>query len=147
VTKQRYHGQPNHWWSPELFPVKMRLKIALGTAGVLVAAATHIMLQTHFFGPYLVMNVWVILYAWLQHTSPTVPHYGEDIWTWLLGSLATIDRPYPWFINILHHHAGTTHVCQYTHDPTPILRAVWNTGKTCHYVDGLSGVQYYRSIF
>ena len=165
VTKQRYRSQPNHWWSPELFPAKMRLKIALGTGGVLASAVAHVVFETHFFGPYLVLNAWVMVYAWLQHTSPTVPHYGEDKWTWLLGSLATIDRPYPRIINELHHHAGTTHVCHHlfpeiphyhaveateaigrTMDLTPILHAMWSTAKTCHYVEGVEGVQYYRSI-
>merc|ERR1711924_47819 len=45
-------------------------------------------------GPYLWVNFWLVLYTWLQHTSPEVPHFGDDEWTWVRGALCTIDRPY-----------------------------------------------------
>ena len=60
--------------------------------------------------PYLVVNCWLVGYTWLQHTHPEVPHFGDDSFTWLRGALSTVDRPYPWLYDELHHHIGTTHV-------------------------------------
>lgn len=114
---------------------------------------------------------WLVLYTWLQHTHPEIPHYGENEWSWLTGALSTVDRPYPWLIDELNHHIGTTHVLhhlfpeipryhaveatnaikqylgdQYIYDKTPILSAMWYTASKCHYVDDVSGIQYYKSV-
>jgi fatty acid desaturase len=182
VTKQRYTRRPNHF-NPhsELFPVKLRFKVALSTAGIVAMVALLCAAAARFgarpvamlyVGPYLVVNGWLVLYTWLQHTSKEVPQYGEDEWTWIKGALSAVDRPYPWIIDELHHHIGSTHVCHhvfhelphyhaveatralkrvlgkhYRYDATPILQALWNTARDCHYVDDVSGVQYYRSVF
>jgi len=184
VTKQRYTRKPNHFSplsSNELFPADLRFKIflssvgILGMLGVLAYAGTQYgfgVVALMYGGPYLVVNGWLVLYTWLQHTDPEVPHYGEDEWSWLKGAVSTIDRPYPWIVDELHHHIGTTHVCHhvfhelphynaveataalkktlgshYKYDPTPITRALWKTAATCHYVEGLEGVQYPVSVF
>ncbi len=184
VTKERYTRRPNHFdprASNELFPEKLRFKVALSTAGIVAMVALLGAAAARFgarpvallyLGPYLVVNGWLVLYTWLQHTSKEVPQYGEDEWTWVKGALSTVDRPYPWIIDELHHHIGTTHVCHhvfhelphynavaatralkrllgkhYRYDATPILRATWNTARDCHYVDDVHGVQYYRSVF
>lgn len=31
--------------------------------------------------------------TFLHHTDPTIPHYRRTEWTWLRGTLATVDRP------------------------------------------------------
>lgn len=124
-----------------------------------------------YFGPYTIVNVWLVLYTWLHHTHPEVPHYGSDSSTFLRGALSTIDRPYPTLVNHLHHNIGTTHVAHhvkysiphyraialttelktvlgkyYNYDPTPIVSALMYTSKTCHYVDSLEGTQKYKSF-
>ena len=83
--------------------------------------------------------------------------------------MATIDRPYPWIIDHLHHHIGSTHVAHhlcsdvphyravelrevlrpilgpyYLFDPQPMYSAVWQVATECHHVEGITGVQYYR---
>jgi len=122
--------------------------------------------------PYLWTNFWLVLYTWLQHTDVTVPHYGDEDWTWVKGALCTIDRPYGIF-DWMHHHIGSTHVCHhvfsmmpcyhaveatkhlkayleprglYNYDPTPWPVAAWKVAKTCHYVEGVSGTQYYKTF-
>jgi omega-6 fatty acid desaturase (delta-12 desaturase) len=175
ITKERYKRSPNHF-NPygELFADKLRFKIALGTTGVaaMVATLAYTGYWRLYLGPYMVVNAWLVLYTWLQHTSKDIPHYGDKEWTWLKGALCTVDRPYPWIIDELHHHLGSTHVChhlfheiphyhaveatkalkaalgtQYRYDKTPIARATWNTARECHYVDGVEGVQYYKAVF
>jgi len=116
------------------------------------------------------MNAWLVLYTWLQHTHPDVPHYGSDDFTFLKGALSTIDRPYPYLIDQLHHHIGTTHVLHhlnfsvphyraeeytkaikhvlgpsYRYDQTPITKALFATARRCVYVQSIHGTQYYQS--
>jgi fatty acid desaturase len=89
----------------------------------------------------------------------------------LKGALSTIDRPYPYIIDELHHHIGTTHVLHhmnysiphyraveyskeikkvlgdcYLYDPTPIHEAIFRTTRECVYVDSLEGTQYYKKM-
>lgn len=45
-------------------------------------------------GPYLVINAWLVLYTWLQHTDVDVPHFEDDEHNFVRGALHTIDRPY-----------------------------------------------------
>ena len=116
-----------------------------------------------------------MLYTWLQHTKEDVPQYGDDERTWMKGAHCTIDRPYAecfHFFDWMHHHIGSTHVCHHTfsrlpcyhaveataamkaflepkglynYDGRPILTAMWDVAKTCHYIDGVDGAQYYKS--
>jgi len=122
--------------------------------------------------PYLWANSWLVLYTWLQHSDPAVPHYGDEDWTWVKGALCTIDRPYGIF-DWMHHHIGSTHVCHhlfstlpcyhaveatrhlksyleprglYNYDPTWWPVAAWRVAKTCHFVEGVQGTQYYKSF-
>nr|BCB67647.1 delta12 desaturase [Parietichytrium sp.] len=183
VTKQRYSKKPNHFSpfaSNELFPEHLRFKVFLSSAGIfgmlaiLAYASTIYGLKTvalMYGGPYLIVNAWLVGYTWLQHSDASVPHFGEDEWSWLRGAVNTIDRPYPWIIDELHHHIGSTHVCHhifhelphyhaqeatkalipvlkshYKYDPAPIHKALWKTARDCHYVEELDGVQYPKSI-
>ena len=125
-----------------------------------------------YWNPYLVTNAWLVLYTWLQHSDPSVPHYGEGEWTWVKGALSTIDRPYGIF-DFFHHRIGSTHVAHhlfhemphynareatqaikaylepkglYNYDPTPWWKAMWKIAKTCHYVQEDTGIQYYKSL-
>jgi len=112
-------------------------------------------------GPYLVINAWLVLYTWLQHTDTDVPHFTDDDHSYVKGALHTIDRPYdkldPFgLIDFLHHKIGTTHVAHhfdssiphykaeaateavkenfpelYLYDPTPIPAALWRVCKGC----------------
>lgn len=121
-----------------------------------------------YTGPYMVVNFWLVNYTWLQHTDEAVPHYGPEDWTWVKGALATVDRPYgvfDWF----HHGIGSTHVVHhlfpslpcynaalatkhikeklgplYNYDPTHFLEASWKAAASCHYVNDVSGTQYYK---
>jgi len=123
-----------------------------------------------YTGPYLWVNFWLVLYTWMHHTSLDVPHYGKEDWTWVRGALCTIDRDYgifDWF----HHDIGSTHVAHhlfhempffhakeataalkdflgplYNYDGTNIAVAAWRVARDCHYVEGLEGAQYYKTL-
>jgi len=108
-----------------------------------------------YFIPYLIVNFWLVLITYLQHTDLALPHYTDGEWDWLRGALATIDRDYG-FINIMLHHITDTHVVHhlfsfmphyhaeeataavkgllgeyYRYDSTPIYRALWNSFRDC----------------
>merc|ERR1712157_696324 len=125
-----------------------------------------------YTAPYMWVNFWLVTYTWLQHTDPSVPQYGADEWTFMRGALTTIDRDYGIFC-FFHHKIGPTHVTHhlfheipfyngdeatrhikayldpmglYNYDPTPWYKAMWRIAKTCHYVEDLNGIQYFKSL-
>eukprot|EP00928_Gymnodinium_smaydae_P044749 TRINITY_DN2986_c1_g1_i1.p1 TRINITY_DN2986_c1_g1~~TRINITY_DN2986_c1_g1_i1.p1 ORF type:complete len:441 (+),score=55.58 TRINITY_DN2986_c1_g1_i1:66-1325(+) len=125
-----------------------------------------------YWGPYMWTNSWLVLYTWLQHIDPSIPQYGSDQWTWIKGALSTIDRPYGIF-DFFHHKIGSTHVAHhlfsempfykadeataaikaylepkglYNYDPTPFWKALWRNARTCHYIEGLDGIQFWKSF-
>jgi len=108
-----------------------------------------------FFIPYLIVNFWLVLITYLQHTDLNLPHYTDGEWDWLRGALATVDRDYG-IINLLLHHITDTHVVHhlfstmphyhaeeataavrpllgdyYRYDNTPIHKALWNSFRDC----------------
>ena len=167
--------------SSAMFPDKMSTKVWVSTLGVLATLAGLGYLQYEYgfvpvlcwyWGPYCFTNAWLVLYTWLQHTDPSIPHYGEGEWTWVKGALSTIDRDYGIF-DYFHHRIGSTHVVHhlfhempwynalkathavkaylepkglYNYDPTFWPIAMWRIAKTCHYVEGTDGIQYFKSL-
>lgn len=167
--------------SSPMFPEKISFKIFLSTATTILSIG-GLMFASMKFGflpvllwylnPYFFVNAWLVLYTWLQHTDPSIPHYGEGEWTWVKGALSTIDRPYGIF-DFFHHRIGSTHVAHhlfhemphynaleatnaikaylepkglYNYDPTPWWQAMWKIARTCHYVEDSTGIQYYKSL-
>jgi len=177
-------GMTNHYWpdplttpnqpKKELFPGNWKEKVFKSDVGVAAVAAGAIawaacnglpQMMAIYGGPLIVVNAWLVLYTWLQHTDVDVPHFSQDNHNFVKGALHTIDRPYdkldPWgVIDFLHHKIGTTHVAHhfdstiphykaqaatdaikenfpdmYLYDPTPIPEAVWRISKGCSSVE------------
>ena len=167
--------------SSPMFPAKLSFKIMLGTltelasiAGLIYAGFEfgHLKVILWYWGPYTFVNMWLVLYTWLQHTDPSIPHYGEGEWTWVRGALSTIDRPYGIF-DFFHHKIGSTHVVHhlfhempwynadkataavkeflepkglYNYNPESIWSEMWRVARTCHYVESDEGIQYFKSL-
>lgn len=167
--------------SSPMFSRKVSGKILLSTTTVLVSLVALCYAKYVFgvmpvlcwyWGPYTWTNAWLVLYTWLQHSDPSIPHYGEGEWTFIKGALSTIDRPYGVF-DFFHHTIGSTHVCHhlfhempwynaveataalkaylepkglYNYDPTPVYKAMFRVAHTCHYVEDTTGIQYYKSL-
>lgn len=173
VTGGPARGTTNHFWpgwpfSAALFPGEWRRKVWLSDIGVGVMLgllgwwtyrAGFLPVLALYVGPYLVVNVWLVLYTWLQHTDVDVPHFDDEDWTWVKGAFMTVDRPYGGLLDFMHHHIGSTHVAHhmdtriphyhavratralrenfpdlYRHDPTPIPKALWRVATRCHIV-------------
>lgn len=173
------HFYPNPLTKPdlpkrELFPGNWKEKvyqsdigIAAVVGGLLAWTACNGVgeVMALYGGPLIVINAWLVLYTWLQHTDVDVPHFSDDDHTYVKGALHTIDRPYdkldPFgLIDFLHHKIGSTHVAHhydssiphykaqaatdaikesfpelYLYDPTPIPQALWRVCKGCTVVE------------
>jgi len=126
-------GFTSHFIVPnKLFPNDKLLKVMLSNIGIgiimfflyLWAQKTSFMeVMAVYIGPYLVMNMWLVGYTWLQHSDETIPHYDEQSWDWLKGALCTIDRAYPEYINALHFDIGSTHVLHHLFSALPHYNA------------------------
>ena len=141
-ARRLYNGKPltdgtlDHFRPhSQLFPPSWRTRIYIGTtawvacfAGVMAATAKFgvVPVACFYWGPYMWANFWLVLYTWLQHTSPDVPHFGDGEWTWVRGALCTIDRPYAelfGFFDWMHHHIGSTHVTHHLFSNLPCYHA------------------------
>ncbi|KAJ2483413.1 hypothetical protein IWW56_000416 [Coemansia sp. RSA 2131] len=124
-----------------------------------------------FYGvPYLMVNFWLVSITYLQHSSPRVPHYNDDEWTFLRGALCTIDHDYGWVLNTCLHHINDSHVAHhvfslmphyhaveatkhlkaklgkyYYHNDTNFLVALYRTMRYCQFVDDTGSVLFYRN--
>jgi omega-6 fatty acid desaturase (delta-12 desaturase) len=168
------YGRPtSHFWngrrfnrgSRALFPRTFRVLMLRSNLGLLVVLTVLVALAAQFgvvrvlavYGlPYVVVNAWLVIYTWLQHTDVAIPHFSSAEWHWAKGALQTVDRPYGPLINLLHHGIGSTHVCHHInsriphynawrgnallrqrfpelvrYDPTPIHRALWRVACRC----------------
>ncbi|XP_047082389.1 fatty acid desaturase DES2 [Lolium rigidum] len=124
--------------------------------------------------PLLIVNAWLVLITYLQHTHPALPHYDSTEWDWLRGALATMDRDYG-ILNRVFHNITDTHVAHhlfstmphyhameatkaikpilgeyYQFDPTPVAKATWREAKECIYVEPTEdrkGVFWYSNKF
>jgi omega-6 fatty acid desaturase (delta-12 desaturase) len=160
-----------------------RVQIFISDVGVLATAFGLFKLASAFgfwwvvrvYGvPLLIVNAWLVLITYLQHTHPALPHYDSTEWDWLRGALATMDRDYG-ILNRVFHNITDTHVAHhlfstmphyhameatkaikpilgeyYQFDPTPVAKATWREAKECIYVaptEDRKGVFWYSNKF
>lgn len=111
--------------SSPLFPRRERARVAtsvaLCAAFALVLAAFAAWagpgaLLRWYVGPYAVFVVWIDLVTYLHHTDASVPWYRGSAWSYVAGSLSTVDRRYGWLERV-HHDAG----CHVVHHLFPGL--------------------------
>lgn len=161
-----------------------RAEIFMSDAGILavtytlyrLAAAKGFTWVICVYGvPLLVVNAFLVLITFLQHTHPSLPHYDSSEWDWLRGALATVDRDYG-ILNKVFHNITDTHVTHhlfstmphyhameatkavkpilgdyYQFDGTPVYKAMYREVKECIYVepdegDRNKGVFWYRNF-
>jgi len=168
------YGSPtSHFWNQSaaekgkrsLFPASFKKRMMRSNYGLMAMILILIFASIQFslarvlclYGlPYLVINMWLTIYTWLQHTDNNIPHFSNETWSWSKGALQTVDRPYGPVLNFLHHGIGSTHVCHHVNasiphynawrgtellrqrfpelvrfDPTPIHRALWRVATDC----------------
>lgn len=106
----------------DLFPGQWKKKVWYSNAGVgamiacLAAWASKagtMQVAALYGGPLMVVNAWLVLITWLQHTEVDVPHFEAGNWNFIKGALHTVDRPYGKVLDFLHHRIGSTHVAHH----------------------------------
>ncbi|KAJ3696597.1 hypothetical protein LUZ61_000302 [Rhynchospora tenuis] len=162
------HYDPN---SP-IYSDRERVQIFISDVGVVTAVYALYRLSALFgfwwmvrvYGvPLLIVNGWLVLITYLQHTHPALPHYDSSEWDWLRGALATVDRDYG-ILNKVFHNITDTHVAHhlfstmphyhameatkaikpilgeyYQFDGTPVFEAMFREVKECVYVEQEDG--------
>lgn len=110
----------------ELFPGKWKKKVWMSDVGVAAMMAVLVgwaskagtmQVAALYGGPLMVVNAWLVLITWLQHTEVDVPHFEAENWSFIKGALHTIDRPYGKVLDFLHHRIGSTHVAHHVSYP------------------------------
>lgn len=166
-----------------IYSNRERLQIFMSDAGILAACygLYHLVLAKGlawvlcvYGGPLLVVNAFLVMITYLQHTHPSLPHYDSSEWDWLRGALATVDRSYG-ILDKVFHNITDTHVAHhlffsmphynameatkaikpilgdyYQFDGTPVYKALWREAKECIYVEpdqnDKKGVFWYRKL-
>lgn len=160
-NKELFKGQ----WKEKVWKSDIGIAFVVGALAAWGASQGFAQVMALYGGPLLIVNAWLVLYTWLQHTDVDVPHFEQGDHNFMRGALHTIDRPYdkldPWgAIDFLHHRIGSTHVAHhfdcsiphynarkatdaimekfpqiYLYDPTPIPEALWRVCKGCTAVE------------
>lgn len=163
-TRFACHFDPN----APIYSDRERLQIYISDAGILavtyglyrlvLSKGLAWVLGVYGF-PLLIVNGFLVLITYLQHTHPALPHYDASEWDWLRGALATMDRDYG-ILNKVFHNITDTHVAHhlfstmphyhameatkaikpvlgeyYQFDGTPFYKAMWREAKECIYVE------------
>jgi len=144
-------------WNQKLIILGDLALVAVGVGLYKWVQATSLLTVVYaYFIPYLIVNFWLVLITYLQHTDLNLPHYTDGEWDWLRGALATMDRDYGRILNVVFHHITDTHVVHhlfhtmphyhaeeateavkpllgdyYRFDSTPIAKALWNSYRDC----------------
>ncbi|CAG8479852.1 4952_t:CDS:2 [Diversispora eburnea] len=144
--------------------------VALSTLSYFVYTYSFIIVAKYYLIPYLIVNHWLVLITYLQHTDPKVPHYREGQWDFIRGAACTVDR-HMGFLDAIFHRITSTHVAHhyfstmphyhaeeatkhltkvlgsyYLFDDTPIFKALWRNYNECHYIEDEGDVVFYKSF-
>ncbi|KAK9422346.1 hypothetical protein SUNI508_04702 [Seiridium unicorne] len=131
--KSRGWWDNSHFWpTSSLFRPNEFWTIVASDLGIaLVAAALYGLGQK--FGsstiiwayviPYMWVNHWIVMITYLHHTSPELPKYTPESWTYLRGALATVDRDPGWLLKHMFHHIIDLHVVHHLFPRIPHYHA------------------------
>ena len=180
VSGRPYDRYANHYnpYSP-IFSYRERLQVFISDAGILAVTYTLYCIAMEkglgwlvfVYGiPLLIVNGFLVLVTYLNHTHLAIPYYDSTEWDWLRGALSTVDRDYG-VLNKVFHNITDTHVVHhlfstiphyqaieatkaikpilgdyYHFDDTTFYKALWREAKECLYVEPEEGT-YPRGVF
>mmetsp|Transcript_53877 Transcript_53877/g.78686 ORF Transcript_53877/g.78686 Transcript_53877/m.78686 type:complete len:424 (+) Transcript_53877:131-1402(+) len=176
----KYRGKSNSHFNPNsaLFDDKDKMDIVVSVVGFLLAVGTlgylgnaygWLALSKYYGVPYMIVNLYLVLITYLQHTDVYIPHFKGEEWSWLRGALCTVDRTFGAVIDHTIHHIADTHVCHhlfskmpfynaqkatlaiknkigkyYLKDDTPIGKALWRSYQLCKFVEDDEKIVFYK---
>ncbi|KAF8306378.1 hypothetical protein DL93DRAFT_2088724 [Clavulina sp. PMI_390] len=147
----QYPPGTNHWLpSSPLFRKQDRNGIIATNIGLLtwisiLAVWTY---QTslatfvkYYFIPYLWTNHWIVMFTYLHHSDPGMPHFRNDTFTFLRGAATTVDRPLMgWQGRFFLHNISHDHVAHHFFSSIPF----WKGPELSEHVKKALGDDYNR---
>jgi len=122
----------NHFMpSSPIFVEKEKHLVVISDIGVIIAfyflyraisLTSFLYILKIYIIPLLIVNFFLVLITFLQHTDYALPHYTNQEWDWLRGALATIDRDFG-ILNGVFHHITDTHVVHHLFSYMPFYHA------------------------
>jgi len=92
---------------------------ALFTLGHFISSYGFLLIFKMYLVPYMIVNLYLVLITYMHHTDTFIPHFREGEWTWLRGSLCTVDRSFGKWLDGVLHHIVDTHVCHHIFSKMP----------------------------
>jgi len=156
--------KPHHWKSIIISDISLLVMIYI------LYRAGWDAVSKYYIIPYFLLNHWIVMFTFLHHSDPTIPHYRKNAWTFLRGAAATVDRPLlGWagrffFHNISHDHVAHhfflsapffngPHITRiirsvlgedYNYDSTPSFYALWRSFTQCIFVEEEGDIVFYK---
>lgn len=97
--------------------------LALGIIGYFVNTYGFLLIIKLYFVPYLVVNAYLVVITYLNHTDTFVPHLRGEGWNWLHGNLCTVDRSFGKWLDGVLHNVTHTHVLHHIFPKIPHYHA------------------------
>ncbi|KAF9041637.1 fatty acid desaturase-domain-containing protein [Panaeolus papilionaceus] len=191
-SPQHAKGTSHFKPSSSLYKDNQRKYIVLSNMGVAAMVGILYYLGLEFFlwyyvVPYLLVNHWwvssestyrvilnscqTVMFTFLHHSDPTIPHYRKGKWTFLRGAAATIDRPLLgyfgrfFFHNISHDHVAHHFFLRapfyngpkitealkkalgedYNYDSTNTFYALYRSFTQCLFVEDEGDIVFYKN--
>ncbi|THH17323.1 hypothetical protein EW146_g3466 [Bondarzewia mesenterica] len=172
------HFNPNSL----LFKKHQRNSIIMSDIGISAMAALlsyaarqvgWMAIMKYYFIPYIMTNHWIVMFTYLHHSDPTIPHYFGNEWTFLRGAAATVDRPLlGWMGRFFLHNISHDHVAhhffvgapfyngpaitrcirgvlkdEYNFDSTNTFYALWRSFSQCLFIEEFGGIVFYKNKY
>ncbi|KAF8192985.1 fatty acid desaturase-domain-containing protein [Pholiota molesta] len=172
-----YPPGTNHFdpMSP-LFKKEQRFNIFMSDLGLLAMSSWLYYMGREFFlwnylVPWILVNHWIVMFTFLHHSDPTIPHYRKGEWSFLRGAAATVDRPLlGWMGRFFFHNISHDHVAHhfflrapfwngpeitkavrsvlgdsYNYDSTPTFYALYRSFSQCLFIEDEGEIIFYKN--
>ncbi|TEB29826.1 hypothetical protein FA13DRAFT_1734161 [Coprinellus micaceus] len=152
----------NHFGTgSSLFKEEQRMSIVLSNAGIGCMALLLYLSGREFFLWYYLPPI--VMFTYLHHSDPTIPHYRKAEWNFLRGATATVDRPLlGWFGRFFFHNISHDHIAHhngpeitvrikeilqddYNYDSTPSFYALYRSFTECLFVEEDADIVFYKN--
>ncbi|GLB39262.1 putative fatty acid desaturase [Lyophyllum shimeji] len=147
--------------------------IALACMASLLMYAGPGLVARYYLVPYLLTNHWIVMFTYLHHSDPTIPHYRKGEWSFLRGAAATVDRPLlGWMGRFFFHNISHDHVAHhffikapfyngpqitkaiktvlkddYNYDSTPSFYALYRSFTNCQFIEEEGDIIFYKNKY
>ncbi|TPX46977.1 hypothetical protein SeLEV6574_g02907 [Synchytrium endobioticum] len=161
--------KPHHFW--QIIASDIGIFITLASVGMAIYNFGLITVGKYYLVPYLIVNWWLVMITYLQHTDVTVPHYRDGEFNFLRGALCTVDRSFG-ILDHFFHHISDTHIAHhlfsqmphyhaeeatralkkvlgpyYRRDDTNVFIAMYKNWEQCRFVEDDGDVVWYKNRY